>query len=36
MTDHVQLVAGLRMHTVGQGVVDGWMIRPSAGLAWKF
>jgi len=36
MTDHAQLVAGLRMHTVGQGVVDGWMIRPSAGLAWKF
>jgi hypothetical protein len=36
MTDHAQLVAGLRMHMVGQGVLDGWMIRPNAGLAWKF
>ncbi len=36
MTEHLQLVAGLRMHTVGQSVVDGWMIRPSVGLAWKF
>jgi hypothetical protein len=36
MTEHAQLVAGLRMHTLGQSVVDGWMIRPSVGLAWKF
>ena len=36
MTEHMQLVAGLRVHTVGQSVVDGWMIRPSVGLAWKF
>jgi hypothetical protein len=36
MTDHAQVVAGLRVHTLGQSVVDGWMIRPSAGLAWKF
>ena len=36
MTEHLQLVAGLRMHTVGQSVVDGWMIRPNVGLAWKF
>ena len=36
MTEHMQLVAGLRAHTVGQSVVDGWMIRPSVGLAWKF
>ena len=36
MTEHAQLVAGLRVHTLGQSVVDGWMIRPSAGLAWKF
>ena len=36
MTEHAQLVAGLRVHTLGQAVVDGWMIRPSIGLAWKF
>ena len=36
MTGHLQLVAGLRMHTLGQSVVDGWMIRPNVGLAWKF
>lgn len=36
MTEHAQVVAGLRVHTLGQSVVDGWMIRPSAGLAWKF
>ena len=36
MTEHAQVVAGLRMHTLGQAVVDGWMIRPSVGLAWKF
>ena len=36
MTEHAQLVGGLRVHTLGQSVVDGWMIRPSVGLAWKF
>jgi len=36
MTDHAQLVAGLRVHTLGQSAVDGWMIRPSVGLAWTF
>lgn len=36
MTEHAQVVAGLRLHTLGQAVVDGWMIRPSVGLAWKF
>ena len=36
MTEHAQVVAGLRLHTLGQGVLDGWMIRPSVGLAWKF
>jgi hypothetical protein len=36
MTDHAQLVGGLRVHALGQSVVDGWMIRPSVGLAWKF
>jgi hypothetical protein len=36
MTEHAQIVAGLRVHTLGQSVVDGWMIRPSVGLAWTF
>ena len=36
MTDHAQVVAGLRLHALGQAVLDGWMIRPSIGLAWKF
>jgi hypothetical protein len=36
MTEHAQVVAGLRMHTLGPSAVDGWMIRPSVGLAWKF
>jgi len=36
MTEHAQVVAGLRVHALGQSVVDGWMVRPSIGLAWKF
>ena len=32
MTEHAQLVAGLRVHALGQAVVDGWMLRPSVGL----
>jgi hypothetical protein len=36
LTDHAQIVGGLRLHTLGQSLVDGWMIRPSVGLAWKF
>jgi hypothetical protein len=36
MTEHAQIVAGLRMHALGQSVIDGWMIRPSIGLAWRF
>lgn len=36
LSDHAQVVGGLRLHTLGQALVDGWMIRPSVGLAWKF
>ena len=36
MTEQTQVVAGLRVHALGQSVVDGWMVRPSIGLAWKF
>lgn len=32
MTDHVQLVPGIRVH----GAENGWLIRPSVGLAWTF
>jgi len=32
LTDHVQLVPGVRMH----GIQGGWLIRPSVGLSWKF
>jgi hypothetical protein len=32
MTDHVQLVPGVRLH----GAANGWLIRPSVGLAWTF
>lgn len=32
MTDHVQLVPGVRLH----GAENGWLIRPSVGLAWTF
>jgi hypothetical protein len=32
LTDHVQLVPGVRMH----GIEGGWLIRPSVGLGWKF
>jgi hypothetical protein len=36
MTEHARLVAGVRLHTVGQSLVDGWLVRPSVGLAWMF
>ncbi len=36
MTEHARLVAGLRVHTIGQALVDGWLVRPSIGLAWTF
>jgi hypothetical protein len=32
MTDHIQLVPGVRIH----GAKNGWLIRPSIGLAWAF
>ena len=36
MTEHVRLVAGLRLHALADSLLDGWMIRPSVGLAWMF
>ena len=32
MTEHLQLVPGVRL----QVVEDGWLIRPAVGLAWTF
>jgi hypothetical protein len=36
MTGHLHLVAGVRLHALGQSLVDGWLVRPSVGLAWMF
>ena len=36
MTEHARIVAGIRLHALGQSLVDGWIIRPSVGLAWAF
>jgi hypothetical protein len=32
LTDHVQVVPGIRLH----GVEDGWLVRPSIALGWMF
>ena len=36
MTEHARLVAGVRLHALGQSLMDGWLVRPSVGLAWTF
>ena len=36
MTEHARLVAGVRLHALGESLVDGWLVRPSVGLAWTF
>jgi len=36
MTEHARLIAGVRLHALGQSLVDGWLMRPSVGLAWAF
>jgi hypothetical protein len=36
MTEHMRLVAGLRIHALDDSLIDGWLIRPSVGLAWMF
>jgi hypothetical protein len=35
MTEHVRLVAGMRLHALGQPV-NGWLMRPNVGLSWTF
>jgi len=32
LTDHAQLVAGVRLHGIG----GGWLFRPSVGIGWMF
>ncbi len=32
LTDHVELVPGLRLH----GLASGWLLRPAVGLQWNF
>ena len=36
MTEHARLVASVRLHALGQSLVDGWLVRPSVGLACMF
>ncbi len=37
LTDHVRLVPGIRLQGVGGTTTQGgWLLRPSAGLAWQF
>lgn len=36
MTEHVRFVAGMRLHALGQSLVDGWLVRPNVGLSWMF
>jgi hypothetical protein len=35
MTEHARLVAGMRLHALGQSV-NGWLMRPNVGLSWTF
>jgi len=36
MTEHARLTAGVRLHALGQSLVDGWLVRPNVGLTWAF
>lgn len=36
MTAHARLVAGVRLHSLGQSLIDGWILRPAIGLSWSF
>ena len=36
LTDHVRLVPGVRLQSLGGNAAQGWLLRPSAGLAWQF
>ena len=36
LTDHLRLVPGIRLQTVGGNGLEGLLVRPSAGLDWTF
>jgi hypothetical protein len=36
LTEHIRLVPGIRLQTVGGNGMEGWLVRPSAGLDWVF
>lgn len=36
LTDHVMLVPGMRLQTVGGTAASAWLFRASVGLGWKF
>jgi len=36
LTDHVRLVPGVRLQSLGGNAAQGWLLRTSAGLAWQF
>ena len=36
LTDHVRLVPGVRLQSLGGNAAQGWLVRPSAGLSWQF
>jgi hypothetical protein len=36
MTGHARLIVGMRLHALGQSLIDGWVVRPNLGLAWIF
>jgi hypothetical protein len=36
LTDHVRLVPGVRLQSLGGNGREGWLLRPAVGLAWQF
>ena len=36
LTDHVRLVPGVRLQSLGGSATEGWLLRPSAGLSSQF
>ena len=36
LTDHVRLVPGVRLQSLGGNGREGWLLRPAVGLSWQF
>ena len=36
LTDHLRLVPGLRLHSLGGDMPQAWLIRPAVGIGWVF